>query len=219
MSEFYDFIDQRLGDSDAIDDIILTVRRCWKYDFDGYPVYLWQGNGKLFTSDGQEWLGSIDGNGTNYHKTPALQDGRDGSSATYTTTLNLIDLPGQPAFETYNALKADQWRVSGRKLTCYLIIFDEKEGLRPQTPIVFFKELIMMAPKFSEKIDSGSDGRLIKRYSTSVTCKDGNFGRTNTPNGTYADTVQKERARQLGVALDRGCEFVALLANRTYQIP
>ena len=116
MSDFFETIDTLMGDDDALDDIRVTVRRCWFYDFAGHPVRIWQGNGRLFTSDGNEWLGTIDGNGNDLHKTPALQDGRDGSSTSYTLGLNLVDLPGRPAYETYEALKTEQWRVAKRKV-------------------------------------------------------------------------------------------------------
>lgn len=219
MSEFFDYIDEALGDADALTDIRVIVRRCWYYEFDGYPVRLWQGKGKLFTSDGSQWLGTIDANDRDYHETPSIQDGRDGSSATYNLKLTLVDLPGQTAFQTYDALKAEQWRVSERKVTCYLAAIKDDEGLRPSIPITFFKELTMMAPKFSEVIEAEGGGKLVRRYSISVAAKDANFGRSSVPGGTYADTVQKERARQLGVAVDKGAEYLGLLANRTYQLP
>lgn len=219
MSEFYDLLDEYLGDDDAITDIRTVVRRLWFYDFDGYPVRMWQGQGKLYTVDDEGWLGSIDANGTDHHTTPAIQDGRDGTSPAYELSMVIPDLPGQNKMELYNSLKADQWRVSGRTVTCYLAIFKEGEALRPQTPYIYFKELIMQSPKFSELLESDNAGRLVRNYKVSVTAKDGNFGRSNIPNGTYADTIQKERARQLGVSVDRGSEYLALLANRTYQIP
>jgi len=219
MSDFYDVVDEYLGDDDALSDIRVVVRKCWFYDFTDYPVRLWDGQGKLFTTDGEEWLGSIGPDGINLHKTPALQDGRDGTSATYSMTLNLYDIPGTSARELYEELKTDQWRVSGRTLKVMLVVFKEGEALRPETPITFFKELTMLPPKFSETQDRDDAGRFVKRYSVTVPCKDGNIGRSNVPNGTYADTIQKQRARELGVTLDRGCEFLALLANRTFQIP
>lgn len=221
MSAFYDKLDEYIGVNGDSGDIRAVVRRCWFYDFAGYPVYVWQGQGRLITSDGQKWLGTIDSEKVDHHKVPALSDGRDGSSATYPFTLNINDYPGQTAGQIYEALKADQWRVSGRTLTCYLALFqvEEKDGLRPNTPITFFKELTMIAPTFDEKVELGPGNTIIRRYSVTVKCKDGNFGRSNVPNGTYADTIQKERARQLGVTLDRGCEFLGKLANRTYQLP
>jgi hypothetical protein len=219
MSEFYTTLNEYLGEQDDVMDIRAVVRRCWFYDFTDQPVRLWQGQGKLFTSDGNEWLGTIDANGQDYHKTPAMQDGRDGSSPSYRMSMPIVDLPGEPAFKLYEELKADQWRVSGNRVICYLAIFNQGEALRPQTPLSFFKEFTMFAPQFSEKVEVNAAGTLVKKYSVSVTAKDNNYGRSNTPRGTYADTIQKERARQLGVSLDRGSEFLGLLANRTYQIP
>jgi hypothetical protein len=219
VSAFYDLIDQYLGDSDSIADIRVIVRRLWFYDFLGHPVRLWQGKGLLTTSDGVDWMGSIDGADTDHHETTALQDGRDGTSATYTFGLEIPDLPGESAFALFEQLKADQSLAAGRSLTCYLAVFKDGEALRPSTPISFFKELTMIQPKFSEKIEMNADRSLVRKYKVSITAKDANFGRSNIPRGTYADTIQKRRAAELGVSYDRGAEFLAGLANRTYQIP
>lgn len=219
MSDFYDLIDEYLGDADALTDIRVVVRRLWFYDFDGYSLRIWQGKGRLFTSDGNVWLGTIAQNNVDQHGAPALQDGRDGSSGTYEFSLNIVDLPGEPALKLYQEIKADQWRVFGRNLTCYLAVFKQGENLRPVTPIVFFKQLTMMSPKFTEGLQGNSDGSLTRTYKATVLAKDANYGRTNTPNGTYADTCQKQRALELGVSVDKGSEYLGALANRTYTIP
>ena len=208
----------KLGDSDSIADIRAVARRCFFYDIDGYPTYLWNGPGRLHTTEGLTWLGTIAAGGKDLHKAPSVTDGRDGSSPTYQFSLQIIDTPGLPAYEVYNALRNEQWRVTGRPLTIYLVIFDDDDGLRPKTPKKFFKELTMKSTKFSEKIEWNGSA-MIKRYVVTVVAKDGNFGRANIPGGTYADATQKQRARELGVELDRGCEFVAKLANETIQIP
>lgn len=224
MSAFYDLIEEYLGDADSLDDIRVVVRRCYFYDFDGIPIRLWQGQGTLFTTgpgdEGeQEWLGTIDSETNDHHETPAIQDGRDGSSAQYNFGLTLIDIPGQTAYQAYNSLKEDQALVFGRRLTIYLAVFQPGENVRPTTPIVFFKQLIMQSPTFSEKLDVGDDNKLVRKYRVTIKAKDANFGRSNTPNGTYADTIQKQRAKELGVDVDKGSEFLALLANRTFTIP
>jgi len=219
MSDFYAELDALLGDQQDLTDIRVTARRCWFYDFNGYPLRVWQGQGKMFDSLGNEWLGTITPGGNDLHQTPAIQDGRDGTSASYSFSLVIPDIPGQFAYELYDALKADQWRVNRRTLTCYLALFLEGEGMRPATPLTFFKELTMMSTKFSEGIEQDGNGTLVRKYKATVVTKDGNFGRWNIPNGTYADPIQKERAKQQGVAVDRGAEFLAGLANRTYQLP
>lgn len=219
MTDFHERIDEILGDDDALTDIRVTVRRLWLYDFDGYPVRLWQGKGRLFDTSGERWLGTIDSMGTDRHVTPDLQDGRDGSSGSYETSLLIPDLPGRPAFELYNALKADQGLAIGRSVTTYLALIEQGEGLRPQTPIMFDKEMTMTSVRFSEAIQRLSTGLLLRRYEVTVLCKDGNSGRAARPNSTYADTSQKQRAAHYGVSLDRGAEYLAGLANRTYQIP
>jgi hypothetical protein len=218
MSEFYEVLEEYMGGADALTDRIVCVRRCFFYDFIGYPTYLWQGKGRLHTTDGNTWLGTIDANDRDIHTVPALQDGRDGSSASYNLGLVIPNLPDESASDLYDALKADQSLAYNRKVVIYLAIFKEDEALRPQTPIIYFKELLMGAPKFSERISQDGTG-ISKRYSVSVTARDNNFGRSRTPNRTYADTMQKQRALELGVPLDRGAEFLAGLANRTYQIP
>lgn len=219
MSAFDDQIDQILGAADDVTDIVATVRKCWLYDFKDDPVRLWDGQGSFTDSDGNEWLGTVDANGTNYHKRPSLQDGRDGTSASYSFSLTIPALPGQDTLELYSALKSDQSKALNRRLACYLVLFVEGEGLRPNTPVSFYKELVMFAPTFSEGMGRSASGATIKNYIVSITAKDNNFGRSETPDRTYADTMQKRRAAQLGVALDRGSEFLALLANRTYQVP
>jgi hypothetical protein len=219
MSAFYDQIDEILGAAEDVSDIVATVRKCWFYDFKDDPVRLWDGQGNFTDSDGHEWLGTIAPNGANLHRTPSLQDGRDGTSASYNFSLNIPSTPGQDTLALYEALKADQAKVFGRKLTCYIVLFVEGEGLRPNTPISFYKELVMFSPKFSENIERSPSGAVVKTYTASITAKDNNHGRSETPDRTYADTMQKRRAAQLGVSVDRGAEYLALLANRTYQIP
>lgn len=219
VSAFYDLMDEILGDDDATTDIIATVRKCWFFDFKDDPVRLWDGQGNFIDADGQEWIGTVDPSGNNIHKTPALQDGRDGTSPSYTFSLKIPTIPGQDTLALYNALKTDEAKVFGRKLTCYLVIFAEGEGLRPNTPLSFFKEMVMYSPKFSERVERNTAGTIIKNYTVSIVAKDDNSGRSEKPDRTYSDTMQKRRAAQLGVAIDRGAEFVALLANRTIQVP
>ena len=198
------------------------VRSAWLYDFIDYPINIWQGQGKLFTSDDRVWLGSVDARGTDLHDTSSMTDGRDGSAATYTNTLRIPDMPGQPALQTYLALRDEQYRTAGQYVSCFKVIFKVGEGLRPQTPIAFFKELRMIRTKFSEKIELDSAGNLVKKYLISVQMKDGNFGRSDVPGGTYADNVQKSRAKILTGDpdfIDKGCEYFYKNSNRTYQIP
>lgn len=219
MSAFYDQIDEILGAADDVTDIVAMVRKCWLYDFKDEPVRLWDGQGNFIDSEGNEWLGTMDANGGNLHKTPSLQDGRDGTSASYTFSMTIPSIPGEDTLALYEALKADQSKVFGRKLTCYIVLFIAGEGLRPGTPVSFYKEMTMFSPKFSETIERAASGTIVKNYVVSLTAKDSNHGRSETPDRSYADTMQKRRANQLGVAVDRGSEFLALLANRTYQIP
>ena len=219
MTSFDALVDEYIGDQTSFTDIRVVVRQLYFYDFDGYPVRVWAGQGKLFTEDGNEWLGSIDSTGVDHHTTTAVQDGRDGSSASYTFGLEIPDMPGENVLELFETLKAEQWRVNGRTLRIYLAVFKEGEGLRPSTPIRFFKELFMIAPKFSEKVESPNGKALVQRYVASLIAKDANYGRAFKPMGTYTDTIQKRRALELGVSLDRGCEFVGVLANHTFTLP
>jgi hypothetical protein len=219
LSAFYDYIDEILGAADDVTDIVCTARKCWFYDFKDEPVRLWDGQGNFTDSDGNEWLGTMNAEGGTMHKTPSLQDGRDGTSATYTFSFNIPQVPGEDILALYEGLKSEQDKVYGRKLTCYIVIFKEGEGLRPGIPISFYKELIMFSPLFSEQVARNADGTIVKTYTASIKAKDNNNGRSETPNRTYADTMQKRRATELGVTLDRGCEYLALLANRTYTVP
>lgn len=211
MSLFEEKLDEYIGEPEDNTEIRAMVRRCWFFDFVDAPVRMWQGKGKLFTSDGNEWLGTVDVNGVDMLRTPRLSDGRDGTAPTYEFGFGYVDQA------TYEALKADQSRAAGRSLTCWLALFEAGEGLRPQTPIEFFKELTMLSTKFEEKIFLEGTS-LVRRYYLTIIAKDGNSGRSSIPGRTYADTMQKAYARSLGVDLDRGAEFLAGLANRTYKV-
>lgn len=214
MSEFTDTLEEYVGSATDTFDIRAVVRRCWFYDFDGYPIRLWQGQGRLITSDGSIWLGSIDAAGRDVHVTPALRDSRDGTSPQYQFSMGYVDA------SFHAALKADAWRTRGRPLTCYLAIFRVGEGLRPQTPIDFLASFEMQSPIFEETLAMDDRaGRMVKAYKASVIARDANAGRSRAPRGTYTSTSQRERARMLGVVNDAGCDFVAGLANRTYLLP
>lgn len=217
---FDDLVEEYLGDEEVLSDIRVVVRRLWFYDFVGYPTYMWSGKGRLFTDGGLEWLGTINEANQDIHVTPRLQDGRDGSSANYQFKMTIPDLPDESSGELYEALKADQSRVFNRELTCYLAIFKDGEGLRPSTPIKFFKRLVMQSPTFTEGFTTGAGGVLIRTYTVSVVARDSNSGRSRVPNRTYTDTVQREYARQMGVSSpdDVGLEYVAQLANKTFII-
>jgi len=219
MSAFFDKLDEYLGDSNAIEEIRAVVRPLYFYDFDGYPTRIWEGQGTLITHDDNRWLGTIDAEGNDLHIAPPVQDARDGSSANYTFGLTIPDLPNQTAGELYEELKADQSLARNRNLTIYLAIFENGEGVRPGTPYIYFKQLTMFSPKFSEAIEMDENQALIKRYKASILAKDTNFGRSITERRSYADTMQKQYAREFGETVDRGAEFLAALANRTYVIP
>lgn len=211
MTLFRDRLEEYLGDAADGGDIRAVVRSCWWYDLPGLSIRMWQGQGRLYTADGSTWMGTIRPDGSDVHKTPRMTDGRDGTSLQYRFTIGYLDR------ETYEGLKADQGMVSGARLVRYYALFRPGEGLRPDTPIEFAKELTLFAPEFDEKLEV-SGFSLVRRYSVSVLAKDGNFGRSEVPGRTYADTMQKQYARNFGVDLDRGCEFVAGLANRTYKV-
>lgn len=221
MSSFYDRIDEIMGASGDTTDIVATARKCWHYDFKDDPIRLWDGQGNFIDTNGNEWFGTMTADGSNIHKTPSLQDGRDGTSANYTFSFNMPSVPGHEdeINALYEGLKADQIQVKGRMLTCYIVIFVEGEGLRPGTPVSFYKEMEMQSPKFVENIQRDSSGRITKSYTATIMAKDANNGRSETPDRSYADTMQKRRALQLGVSVDKGAEYLALLANRTYQVP
>jgi hypothetical protein len=219
VSLFYDRLDEIIGATDSQSEIRAMVRQCWFFDFDGYPLRVWIGQGKLHTSDSNTWLGSMNGNGQSLLQPPRISDGRDGTAPTYDFKILLVDTPGARAQEMYDAIKAEQWRVNERPLTGYHALFQVGEGLRPNTPLEFFKELTMQSVLFDESLDMEGTS-IVRRYSVTVIAKDGNAGRSNVPGGTYSPSVQRARARQLGLDYDdKGCDFVASLSDRTYQIP
>lgn len=209
MSFETDLLDH-LGTATDAFDIRAIIRRCFFYDFDGFPLRLWHGEGVL-QAGGFEWLGTIDGNGVDHHVAPAVRDSRDGASPRYEFRIPYIDKA------TFEAFKADQDLARNRYMTCYHALFLRGEGLRPSNSLRFAYRLIMMAPQFSEAF-SGEPGSAQIVRSATVLMRSGEYGRSKSPGGTYTDTSQRERARILGVASDSGCAFVAGNQNRTYHV-
>lgn len=200
-----------IGDASDAYDVRAIVRRCWYFDFDGYPLRLWHGQGTLISQGNVEWIGTIDARGNNHLSAPSVQDSRDGASPRYEFSIPHVDRA------TFDALKADQSLVEGRDLTCYHVIVDKAEGLRPQTALRFSYRLVMQGAKFSEKPDqSGGKFTLVRR--ATVLARSLEFGRSRAPLGTYTDTAQNERARLKGHAEDSFCSFVAGNSRRTYLV-
>lgn len=207
---FADFILAATGDVTDAFDIRVVARRLFFYDFDGHPIRLWDGVGRLYAG-GHEWLGTIDGNGTNRHVAPMVRDPRDGTSPAYTFSLPYIDKG------TFSALKADQRLATGRDLTCWYCGFLTGEGLRPSPELKFNFRLTIRSTDFSQRLEF--DGLETKRvYSASVQCRSLEAGRSRLPSGVYGSSSQAERARLLGLESDSGCDFVAANARRTYVI-
>lgn len=199
-----------LGEADDAWDIRVGVRRCFFYDFDGFPTRIWHGVGPMYAG-GYEWLGTIDADGQDHHIAPNVQTTRDGTSPRYTFTIPYMDKA------TSAALKADQALALGRRMTCYHVIFLTGEGVRPQTPLRFNYELTMQGVEFSDSYE-GEPGSGQKVYSASVLMRTDEVGRSRTPGGTYTDTSQQERARLLGLTSDSFCAFVASNSRRTITI-
>lgn len=199
-----------LGTSEDSFDIKVITRRAFFYDFDGVPVRLWDGQGVLIDSDGNEYLGTIDAEGINHHKTPKVRDPRDGTSPRYEFGLPHIDRT------TFDNLKADQSLASGRELTCFYAIFLDGEGVRPSTALQFNYKLIMQATRFEQSL-STVGGSVRRQYSAFVACRTLEYGRSKFPGGTYTDVSQNSRAALLGVSSDSGCVFVAGNSQRSYK--
>lgn len=199
-----------IGTSTDAWDLRFMVRRCFFYDFDGYPTRLWHGQGALITAGDVEWLGTIDGGGTDHHQAPQVSDIRDGASPQYEFGLPYLDEA------TYDALKADQSLAAGRAMTCYQVYIDAAEGLRPGTAVQFNYKLEIVGLNFNRSYDA-STGTGRRTYSASAIMRHYR-GRSFFPGGTYTDTSQRLRASLLGVTADSGCTFVAGNSRRTYVV-
>lgn len=212
MSEFLDRLDEVLGVEADDGDIHVTVAACFEYDFDTAPLRVWAGQGVLITSDGREWIGTVDSTGTDRHQTPSLKDGRDGTSTRLEFGLQFLDKT------SFDAIKSEGEPVAGRTITAYLALIEQGEGMRPSIPLEFLGRFTMQSPTFSDSFGY-QGGEYRRNYRITVVAKDGNAGRSRAQRGTYSDTSQQERAAALGVPIDYGCGFVASLANTTIQFP
>lgn len=196
-------------------DVGVCLKNLWFYDFDGYPIRMWNGEGRLFAG-GQEWLGTqvlmSDGTLIDVHKTPSISDGRDLTSPLLSFTLGLIDAVA------YEALRLEKWRIHERTLTHYECLMLPDEGLRPSTPLNLVALLELFGSgAFEEK--QMFDGRtFVRSRQISVQAKDDNYGRSLVPGRTFTDEGQKAHAAFYGVAVDKGGERIAQNANRIYKI-
>jgi hypothetical protein len=208
MTTFAEFLLEATGTASDAYDIRVVTRRLFFYDFDGYPIRVWDGVGKLYAG-GHEWLGTIDASGNNRHSAPMVRDPRDGASPSYTFSLPYVDK------QTYDGLKADQLLAKGRDLTCYYCGFLTGEGLRPSPEIRFNYRLTIRSTEFSQRVEfDGVQTSVV--YSASVQCRSLEAGRSRLPSGVYGSASQIERARLLGLPSDTGCDFVAANSRRTY---
>lgn len=192
-------------------DIRAVDRRCYFFDFAGYPIRLWDGQGAMTDSGGNEWLGTIDASGVQQLRAPAVRDSRDGASPRYTFTLPFIDS------DTFDALKSDRALAEGRELTCYRALFGAGEGLRPSLPLTFDYRLLMQGTQFAEGLGEDA-GNIKKSYTATVLARSLEYGRSRAPYGTYTPTAQRERARLKGYSDDTFCDFVPGNALRTFVV-
>lgn len=212
MTAFDDAVDEYVGTA-GISDIRAIVRPLYFFDFDGYPVRVWRGQGRLFTTDGNVWLGTIDSAGKDHLTAPGYNDGRDGVSALLSFGMPYIDQ------ETYLALRNERERAHGRRVTRYLAVFQPEEGLRPLTPIDFDTYFYMQSVQFKENITLNGM-TMVRQFPVTVTAKNGNAGRSQARRGTYTPTGQRDRAYEMfGIEGDKGCDFIPPLANKTFVRP
>lgn len=212
---FEDVLNEAIGSVGSNADIRLSIARCYEYQFDAPagPLRLWRGQGRLFTSDTRVWTGTVDALGKDHHQVPALDDGRDGTAANLQFGFPFLDKA------TWSDLKAMRVPVAGRLIRCWLVAVLPGEGLRPATAPEFFADVTMQAATFADATAMTDDGAMVRTYGITVLAKGGNAGRSRAPRGTYTDACQQQRAALLGVALDKGCGFVASIANETLQFP
>lgn len=225
MSDFTTVLTEQTGGASDVGDISLRLARLYFYDFDGYPVRLWNGEGVLQTTTSvgdavetaagtiaaNEWIGTVDERGNDLHQAPDLSDARDGASPRHEFGLPYIDK------ETFDALRADKALAQGRRITVYNAIAFEGEGMLPQTPIHFDARLTIRDVTFSQMMQ-GQPGNETFVYSAKVLARSSEGGRSLAPRGTMTDTSIRERSRQLGVAADSGGAFIAANSQRTYLV-
>lgn len=205
MSAFFDALETAMAAGSEV-----ICRRLIEFDFDVGPLRMWEGNGKLITPDGLEWIGYYHGD-QSYLSVPVLSDGRDGSSPLLEFQLGYINQ------ETFDALKATPTRVKGRDLTIWRCYMVNDEGLRPVTPRGYPVKLTMISTSFTNQLDQDDVG-YVHRLSCSVTARPVDERRTFAPNGTVTDADQNRRAERAGVVPDRYARFVPLQQNKTNTI-
>lgn len=204
---------EAIGDDDAGHDITLGVVTAWHATLGDADYRFWQGYGSMFSADGHEWIGTMDASGTQHMAVPTVQDLRDGSAPNYTFEFPYLDQ------ETHDALLANPESVRGGPLIGYYVLFKDGEGVRPQTPLMFFTRLTMETASVREELTLQGN-RFTPQYKFSVTARSSNSVRSYAPNRTVTPVGQRDHARYLGVAADdAGADFVPDLASKAMQRP
>lgn len=235
MTDFATALNAAVNLSGGVTDINAVVRRCFLFDFDGMPMRLWDGVGRLITvsSHGDaataegpggetvsvaanEWLGfrvpMDEGETLSLLTVPPLKSPRDGRNPDYTFTFNGLDRA------TADALVNETWRVSGRALTVFSVLLVDGEGLRPQAGLRWRLQLTMASCTFRHSVEWAGDG-LRRTYPVDLLARNDNAGRAHAPGNTMNDTGQRRHAASLGVTEDAGGEYVPALAKRTFRFP
>jgi hypothetical protein len=213
MSTFAEVISAVVGAASDNADLRLSLARLYEYGFASGPQRFWRGQGRLFTSDGRTWLGTVDGAGRDHHSVPSFADGRDGAEEDLEFGFPFLDKA------TFDAIKGEREEAARRTITCYLAVVLAGEGLRPTTPVSFFGEYVIQSATFSDLLTRSDDGTIVRAYGVKALAKGGSVGGSRAPRGTYTDTCQQQRAALLGVDPDYGCGFVASIANETLTFP
>lgn len=199
---FYDDIDAALAQSWEV-----MTRRAFLFDFDGYALRLWEGNGRILAG-GEEFHGTMRGD-QQFLKIPRLADGRGGESPLYNFELGYLDQA------TYDAIKADETVVKGRTLTWYRLYFRKGEFGRPMTEPFVVTRLTMTGRSFKESRKRVGDG-FVKLLSVGVRARDGNEGQNDAPFAFVNDTDQRAQSLALyGVENDGYARFVPSMTNKT----
>ncbi len=204
---------EMLGTATDTGDIRAVVRPFWKYEFASRTVRVWRGQGPAWDADGNKWLGTIDGSGTDHHKVPKIRDGRDGNSQRQDFGLMYIDA------ETYELLKSQTSEVEGQPLTLYWGLFSTEKTVRIDVPLKFHAQWTMKNVRQDEKaVLDPKTGKLTRQRNLIVAARGINVGRSQAPRLTATPQGQRLHADLLGVSGDKGMDFVPGLANRTYVV-
>lgn len=190
MPDFFDLLAQEY-DSTRTSDRELVLGVTLKISFRSTTVRLWSGFGRLTTPNGDQWIGTHNGDDENpgsYVQIPAIPSVREGNAPILTFVLGYLSK------DQYEAIRADQDEAKGALIEVGKVLLPRGELNASCNPGAISR-IRAKSVSFKENASKNEDGSLTVSYVASLQAQNFNAGRATVDVGTHSEAGQKFRAK------------------------